>query len=256
MLLAVDESMIKFKGRSSIKLYMRDKPIKRGCKVWMLCDQSSYNLKFEVYTGKTKDTVEVGLGERVVTELCDGLEGKYHMLFMDNYFTSYSLFYRLFQKNILACGTVNQARKNLPKLCEDKQLERGEFDFSVSDHRISVYKWKDKCVNFISNFHSPEDTVSVQRREKDGTKIQVQCPKILPDYNSNMNFVDNFDRLKSDYGLDRRRKKWWPRIFFHFLDCCVVNAYLHHTQGTTNGKTFPQVFQEMPLHGTSVKMYC
>ncbi|XP_049943291.1 piggyBac transposable element-derived protein 4-like [Schistocerca serialis cubense] len=51
--LAIDESMIKFKGRNSMKQYMRDKPIKRGYKVWMLCDKTSYNLKFDIYTGKS-----------------------------------------------------------------------------------------------------------------------------------------------------------------------------------------------------------
>ncbi|XP_046997985.1 piggyBac transposable element-derived protein 4-like [Schistocerca americana] len=52
--LAIDESMIKFKGRNSMKQYMRDKPIKRGYKVWMLCDKTSYNLKFDIYTGKAR----------------------------------------------------------------------------------------------------------------------------------------------------------------------------------------------------------
>lgn len=50
---AVDECMGKFKGRSLIKQYMRDKPIKRGFKIWILCDSFSYNLKFQVYTGKS-----------------------------------------------------------------------------------------------------------------------------------------------------------------------------------------------------------
>lgn len=31
---------------------MQDKPVKRGYKVWMLCDSSGYNLKYEVYTCK------------------------------------------------------------------------------------------------------------------------------------------------------------------------------------------------------------
>ncbi|KAL3192155.1 hypothetical protein MRX96_059266 [Rhipicephalus microplus] len=49
-LLAIDESMIKFKGRSSLKQYMPKKPVKRGYKVWMLCASSGYNLKFDIYT--------------------------------------------------------------------------------------------------------------------------------------------------------------------------------------------------------------
>ena len=37
--LAVDEVMIKFQGRSSLKQYMPQKPIKRGIKVWVLADR-------------------------------------------------------------------------------------------------------------------------------------------------------------------------------------------------------------------------
>lgn len=36
---AVDESMIKFIGRSSLKQYMLKKAMKRGCKVWVLADK-------------------------------------------------------------------------------------------------------------------------------------------------------------------------------------------------------------------------
>ena len=36
---AVDEAMIKFQGRSSLKQYMPKKPIKRGIKVWVLGDR-------------------------------------------------------------------------------------------------------------------------------------------------------------------------------------------------------------------------
>ncbi|GFQ93506.1 piggyBac transposable element-derived protein 4 [Trichonephila clavata] len=35
---AIDESMIKFKGRSSLKQYMPKKPIERDYKVFMRCD--------------------------------------------------------------------------------------------------------------------------------------------------------------------------------------------------------------------------
>lgn len=230
--LVIDECMVKFKGRSSLKQYMRDKPVKRGYKIWMLCDESSYNLKFQIYTGKVEGSNrEFNLGERIVTDLCRGLEGKNHIAIMDNYFTSYSCFYHLKEKKIMACGTVNPSRKNLPKFVEDKTLKRGEFDYSVSNHGLSAYKWKDnKCVYFLSNFHNPGETVEVQRKEKDGTRKSIPCPKIVPDYNSNMNYVDNFDRLKGDYKINRRSRKWWPRIFFHLLDCCVVNAFIMHKE--------------------------
>jgi len=44
--ISVDESMIKFKGRSSIKQYNPIKPIKRGYKIWSMADQKGYLLAF------------------------------------------------------------------------------------------------------------------------------------------------------------------------------------------------------------------
>ncbi|GBP91012.1 PiggyBac transposable element-derived protein 4 [Eumeta japonica] len=50
---SIDECMVKFKGRSSLKQYMPKKPIKRGFKVWARCDaKSGYLYQFEIYTGK------------------------------------------------------------------------------------------------------------------------------------------------------------------------------------------------------------
>ena len=74
--LAVDEAMIKFQGRSSLKQYLPKKPIKRGIKVWVLADSSNgYFSRLEVYTGKKGDRVEEGLGARVVplTSLEEGM---------------------------------------------------------------------------------------------------------------------------------------------------------------------------------------
>ena len=52
---SVDEAMIKFQGKSSLKQYMPQKPIKRGKKVWVLVDANTgYFWKFDVYTGKKR----------------------------------------------------------------------------------------------------------------------------------------------------------------------------------------------------------
>ena len=60
---AVDEAMVLFKGRSSMKQYMPLKPTKRGYKVWCLCDAANgYVYNFEVYTGASTSKMEDGLG--------------------------------------------------------------------------------------------------------------------------------------------------------------------------------------------------
>lgn len=47
-ILSVDEQMVPFKGRLAFKVYMRDKPIKRGIKIFALAGQSGYIHRFYV----------------------------------------------------------------------------------------------------------------------------------------------------------------------------------------------------------------
>lgn len=81
----VDESMIRFKGRSSLKQYMPLKPIKRGYKVWVRADESGYICEFQIYTGKVKNRVETLLGERVVKDLTNKIKNKNHKVFLTTF---------------------------------------------------------------------------------------------------------------------------------------------------------------------------
>ncbi len=45
---AIDEAMVKFQGRSSLKQYLPMKPIKRGIKVWVLADTNGYFWNMQV----------------------------------------------------------------------------------------------------------------------------------------------------------------------------------------------------------------
>lgn len=119
----------------------------------------------------------------------------------------------------------------MPSMKSDSDLKRGEYDYKVSNENISIVKWKDKkSVHMLSTLHDPKEVTSVNRRQKDGNLIEVQCPQVLKDYNLNMNFVDNFDRIVNDYHLGRKSKRCWLRIFFHMLHCSVSNAFICHKE--------------------------
>ena len=97
---AIDEGKIAFKSILSYVQYFPAKPIKRGIKVWMCCDDDTTDLhQFEVYLGQEKKP-EFGLGYDVVLKLCKDLSGKYHHFYCDNLFTSVQLL-----KDLLACKT-------------------------------------------------------------------------------------------------------------------------------------------------------
>lgn len=180
---------------------MPKKPVKRSYKVWMLCASNGYNLKFDIYAGKSESGGQKELGAHVVRKLCHDLVGKQHRVFFDNYFTSYNLLIDLLHNGIYACGTVNSDRKNLPCLQADKSM-------SASDDSLCCLKWKDKrTVYLLTNFHDPSNDVEVDGKNKDGTVSKVSCPAALQGYNHSMNFVDKFDQRKGQYEIIRKSRK-------------------------------------------------
>ncbi|XP_039288737.1 piggyBac transposable element-derived protein 3-like [Nilaparvata lugens] len=229
--LSVDESIILFKGRSSMKQYNPMKPIKRGYKLWCVADLKGYIFNFDIYQGKNdkmkNEFMEYGLGERVVLSLTKNFWGSNRIVCFDNYFNSVGLVEKLKMENILACGTIRHNRRGVPeKMTPDKQLQWGDHDYRVSEMGISFFKWHDnKAINFIANFHSTEIT-EVKRTQKDGTKKNVPCPTVVADYNKYMGGVDQADRYRVLYGVNRKSKKWWHRIFFGLIDIAFVNAFI------------------------------
>lgn len=232
--LSVDESMVKFKGRSTLKQYNPMKPIKRGYKIWSMADQNGYMLAFKIYQGKEEsinpEFSSLGLGERVVLELTKSVWNQYREIYFDNFFSSTKLLQQLKLQKTLACGTVRINRKGLPKkMMLDKEMKRGMSDSKFLVDGISFFKWMDnKPVHLISNFHGSEIT-SVKRKAKDGSAVTVPCPSVVSDYNKYMGGVDHADRLRALYNIDRKSPKWWHRLFFGLIDIMFVNSYVVYT---------------------------
>ena len=87
--------------------------------------------------------------------------------------------------------------KLLPKLKEDRGMNRSDFDFRTTDQGIGYYKWKDdKCVHFLSNYHGSE-TTTLSHRERDGTRNDVMAPTVVSDYNLSIDGVVEVDMFCS-----------------------------------------------------------
>lgn len=138
--LSIDEHMVKFKGHNAMKQYMKNKPVSWGFKLWCLCESDTgYLYNVDIYTGK-KTSVEHGLGESVVLQLCQPLAKKGVEVYCDNFFTSVNLLDILKQNDIMACGTIRSNRKHMPKqFPADKNMKRGDISYFTSGN-ISVVK--------------------------------------------------------------------------------------------------------------------
>ncbi|XP_049855441.1 piggyBac transposable element-derived protein 4-like [Schistocerca gregaria] len=117
---AIDECMVMFKGGIAFKQYMPQKSIKRGYKIWITADKLGYICGFQIHTGKVGGILKKNLGERIVKDMCEGLEGKGCHIYFDNFFTSVSLLQNLKHDGLFACGTNRSHRKGLPTLKTDK----------------------------------------------------------------------------------------------------------------------------------------
>lgn len=79
---SVDEAMVPFKCRSSMKQYVPLKPVKRGFKIWVLADaHTGYISRFDVYRGKSGEERSDGLGANVVKKLCQNIKHRYMCTF-------------------------------------------------------------------------------------------------------------------------------------------------------------------------------
>ena len=229
--ISIDEAMIPFKGRSSLKQYMPLKPTKRGIKIWMRADANTgYVSAFNVYTGKKGDSVEKGLGSKIVKSLCEKLHNTHRHIYFDNFFSSVDLALDLVRVGLYSCGTLRSNRKGF--LTQLKQFvkkglpERGQSK-TYQCGNLCVSVWQDKRpVTTIATNSDPTTSDTVQRKKRDGTSTAYSCPRSVSKYNRYMGGVDRNDQLRSYYHVRLKSRKHYKYIFWFLFDLSITNAYI------------------------------
>ena len=213
-------------------MFIRMKPICFGNKIWVLAGADGYPYALNIYTGKSSNET-TPLGFRVVDGLLQNVkevsDPRFHMIYFDNFFTSYQLLAHPREDGFRATGTVRQNRtKGASKLMvsdkDMKKRERGSYDYRC-DGSVFVVKWNDSSiVSLASNVqgHQPEQTANrwVGREVK-----HVKQPMLINRYNKGMGGVDLFDEMLTTYRPTVRGKKWWWPLFTHVLNATVVASW-------------------------------
>lgn len=108
---SVDEMMIPFKGRSSIKQYLPKKPQKWGYKMWCRAGVSGYIYCFELFQGAAGNRGAIsdcGASGDVILRLTHDLHQSNCKIYADNYFSNIPLILKLKALRIWYVGTTRK----------------------------------------------------------------------------------------------------------------------------------------------------
>ncbi|CAG5045378.1 unnamed protein product [Parnassius apollo] len=195
----------------------------------------------EIESGKENvvrpDEPDLGASSNVVVRLSRMIpRHQNYRLYFDNYFTSLHLLEYLAKEGILGLGTIRRNRIPDCKLSSEKEImkkDRGyseEYIADVNGVDVSTVVWKDnKLVTLASTFAGLNPISEVRRYDKKNSRyINIPRPNVVSEYNRHMGGVDLVDSIMGIYKIKLRSKRWQMRLFYHFLDLTMANAWLFY----------------------------
>ena len=226
--ISIDESLWAYRGRHHAVQYNPSKRARFGMKAYKLCSSdgkaAGYTAAFKIYMGQ--DRSEVPASMKAVTDLMHaaGLFEKGYQLYLDNWYSSPTLFHYLQSRKTEAIGTVRLTRKYMPKDLTAK--ERGATDVRTTGSGLLAMAWKDKKqVNMLSTVHRGDEWVQLPPNRRGEVRTKPGC---VVDYNNGMKGVDLSDQVAQSYPAARKSNKWYLKLFFNLLDMAIINAHAVH----------------------------
>ncbi|XP_008188519.1 piggyBac transposable element-derived protein 4-like [Acyrthosiphon pisum] len=239
--LAVDETMVPFRGRLLFRQYIPGKAHKYGVKLFKLCGTNGYTYNVQVYGGKSQVDGK-GLGCRVVLDLSRRYLNMGRTMVTDNFYTSITLANELLSYDTHLVGTLRSNRVKLPEITK-KKLSPGEIIGKENSDGIIVAKWRDKRdVTMLSTKHNID---MIDTGKKNKKKESIVKPKIIVDYNSGKAGIDLSDQLSSYSTAVRKSIRWYHKVATEILfGTAMVNALIVYNTINSDKKMKITQFRE------------
>ena len=139
----------------------------------------------------------------------------------------------------------------LPQITEGscKIWSKDKGDHKYKQHGNSLVSlWQDtKTVSVLSTNQSPLQ-VTVSRRQKDGTHVDVPCPLAIKMYNVFIGGVDKHDQLCGYYSVRTKSRKSYKYLFWFLFDVAIVNSFILYGLSPTTGRKTMKEFRVELAH--------
>lgn len=227
--ISIDETLLRFKGRLSLKQCNLSKRARFGIKLYKTCESvTGYVYNCTIYTGKdeskSKTKSTIGVSGATAKEMLGDLAKQGRNLHIDNWYTFPLLLKQLVDEKTNACGTVRMNRKYLPEV-NTKQMKLGDMKVFHTP-KLCLILWKDKkVVSMLTTYQRPLMITTNKLNHRTG---EQKKPNVVMSYNKNLGGVDLSDQVLQPYEVLRKTMKWYHKVFFHLLDIAIYNAFVVH----------------------------
>lgn len=158
---------------------------------------------------------------------------------VDNFFTSLQLAKELKAKKTSLVGTVNKARREIPKslkVLKDKLYETKFLKHEDTGATLTVYQGKKKKnVMILSTLHP---SINIENNEK-------KTPETVRFYNQTKYGVDIIDQMARKYSVKAPSRRWPVHTFYNLLDLAAINAWIIYKEVTGETKLSRQAFIQL-----------
>ena len=148
------------------------------------------------------------------------------------------------KKKIYVCGTL-RTNRGLAK--DNKKKTESLKSDQIMFHRLnhaSIITWKDKrAVTMITTIHDNATTVPIERTEKKKdkgktkySKVIVNKPSAIVDYNKYMGGVDHFDQMIKYYEFIQKSQKWTRKMIFYLIQMAIHNSFVLYKKYSSSPK--------------------
>ncbi|KRZ48748.1 PiggyBac transposable element-derived protein 4 [Trichinella nativa] len=142
-------------GRFRRRTFIPSKAAKYGVKIYWICEaDNGYALKGFLYTGRSGEEREIGLTSTIVAQLALPFVQSNRNVFMDRYFTSYSIVQHLLELGLTAVGTVSANRRDVPLCLRNTRGHDVYSTLAVYEHSKNYVPRKNKNVLLMSSCHT------------------------------------------------------------------------------------------------------